>query len=62
MSDFRSISEATAEIDAIDEWLMHAGDELASATSEVEAQKIRKEIDFAREAKHTAEVWLETRN
>lgn len=62
MAAFDSIAHATSEIDAINEYLMHAGDELATCTSEATAAQIRDEIKAAEEARAFAEEWLATRN
>lgn len=62
MSDFVSIADAEMEIDAINEWLMHAGDELTRLDDEGEIEKMRQTIRLAEECRHAAEVWIETRN
>jgi hypothetical protein len=62
MSDFDTITDATAEIDTLYEFVMNASDELVHESNEVERERLRAEIDYANACIHAAEVWVESRN
>lgn len=62
MSDFDTISDATAEIDTLYEFVMFASDELVNETNETERERLRAEIEYANSCINAAEIWIETRN
>jgi len=62
MSGFDTISDATAEIDTLYEFIMFASDELVNETNETERERLRAEIEYANSCIHAAEIWIETRN